>query len=381
MKNKVTLEQMLDIWIKEELLPGDRSNNTVTTYMSVVTQIKTHPISQMYMKEIEPAILQAYIDLLSFGGVYPNGTLKKAYSRNYIHAYLAVLQGVFQYSVYPKGVLRENPMQFVGIRKRSHEVQLFSDDDMEKESLHLITIKQWKSITNYLERKKNSALLPMQIAYYTGLRLGEVCALTWNDIHLEEQYLTVKRSIHRNGRRKTMEIGSTKSKKPRRVDFGNNLSMILQKEQKRQIEAVKRLKEDSVVNYYKEVREENRIYYELHKTTRQNWSEMRLHNQKETWICEELSLVCTRKNGAYESPDAIENMCRTIARQIEGLEEFHFHMLRHTYTTNLLLLGASPKEMQELLGHSDVNTTMNIYAHATQEAKKEVVKRLDNMEL
>lgn len=59
------------------------------------------------------------------------------------------------------------------------------------------------------------------------------------------------------------------------------------------------------------------------------------------------------------------------------LEGFHFHTLRHTYTTNLLAGGAQPKEVQELLGHSDVSTTMNVYAHVTREAKKKSAKLLD----
>ena len=57
------------------------------------------------------------------------------------------------------------------------------------------------------------------------------------------------------------------------------------------------------------------------------------------------------------------------SRKVPELEGFHFHTLRHTYTTNLLANGAQPKDAQELLGHSDVSTTMNVYAHATREAK------------
>ena len=58
---------------------------------------------------------------------------------------------------------------------------------------------------------------------------------------------------------------------------------------------------------------------------------------------------------------------------------FHFHTLRHTYTTNLLSNGAQPKDVQELLGHSDVSTTMNVYAHATREAKRTSARLLDKV--
>ena len=51
----------------------------------------------------------------------------------------------------------------------------------------------------------------------------------------------------------------------------------------------------------------------------------------------------------------------------------------HTYTTNLLSYGAQPKDTQELLGHSDVSTTMNVYAHATREAKRSSARLLDQV--
>lgn len=71
------------------------------------------------------------------------------------------------------------------------------------------------------------AMIPIQIAYFTGLRLGEVCGLTWQDINLEEQYLTVRRSIRYNGARHKTEIGPTKRKKVRIVDFGDTLTEML----------------------------------------------------------------------------------------------------------------------------------------------------------
>ena len=51
----------------------------------------------------------------------------------------------------------------------------------------------------------------------------------------------------------------------------------------------------------------------------------------------------------------------------------------HTFTSNLLSNGAAPKDVQELLGHADVSTTMNIYAHATRKAKRSSARLLDKV--
>lgn len=93
----------------------------------------------------------------------------------------------------------------------------------------------------------------------------------------------------------------------------------------------------------------------------------------------ELPFVCLRPDGAIETPGTVGIMCRQAKRKVEGLEDFHFHMLRHTFTSNLLSNGAAPKDVQELLGHADVSTTMNIYAHATREAKRSSARLLDKV--
>ena len=72
-------------------------------------------------------------------------------------------------------------------------------------------------------------------------------------------------------------------------------------------------------------------------------------------------------------------MCRSAAKKVEGLAGFHFHCLRHSYTSNLIANGASLKDVQELLGHSDVSTTMNVYAHSTREAKRSSARLLDKV--
>ena len=84
----------------------------------------------------------------------------------------------------------------------------------------------------------------------------------------------------------------------------------------------------------------------------------------------EISFVCLRPDGCLELPSTLSIVCRSVAKRLDGFENFHFHQLRHTYTSNLLSNGAAPKDVQELLGHSDVSTTMNVYAHSTRKAKR-----------
>lgn len=68
--------------------------------------------------------------------------------------------------------------------------------------------------------------------------------------------------------------------------------------------------------------------------------------------------------------DASGNLVQKVGHQPRGtISDSPQESLRHTYTMDLLPNGAQPKDVQEFLGHSDVSTTMNVYAHATREAE------------
>lgn len=123
-------------------------------------------------------------------------------------------------------------------------------------------------------------------------------------------------------------------------------------------------------NYYKEVHDKNRVYYEYYN----------LENTQEVSAdYNEISFVCIRPDGCLEMPSTLSIVCRTFAKKLDGFERIHFNQLRHTYTSNLLSNGAAPKDVQELLGHSDVSTTMNVYAHATRKAKRTSARPLDKV--
>jgi len=361
---EITLRRLLEQWVDEVLLPGNYSNGTVTAYSSVIRRINLDEIADLKISEIEPDLLQNYFDKLCNGG--KNGCAQV--STGYMRIFAAVLHSSFRFAVFPKKYIESDPMQYVRISLPREQSLVLDPVNIRRNENMIISHRQFCTIIKYLEEKKNAALLPIQIAYYTGLRLGEVCALLWRDIDLDEQCITVRRSMRYNNVRHKIEIGPAKRNKVRIVDFGNRLAEILKREKSRQ----KALEEGALkyTNYCRRVCENGREHYEIYAL--EDGEPVPSDHQK-------LSFVCIRNNGKFESPDTVSIMCRSIRKLDDKLCGFHFHILRHTYTCNLLAAGAAPKDVQELLGHSDISTTMNIYAHSTRKHKRKTAMLLDKM--
>lgn len=310
--DNLTLGQMLDVWAEEDLKTGSLSNGTVGNYLQAVNRIKQHPIGNRKLKTVTSEHLQKFMDLLAFGG--EEGNFKsKGYTIDYIRSFHAVLQQSFRFAVFPKQYITFNPMQYVVMRRKAEEdVDLFSDNDEDAEVINPITPEQYQTLMEYLEERNKPAVLPVQIAYYTGLRLGEVCGLSWSDINFEEQYLTVRRSVRYNGARHKTEIGPTKRKKVRIVDFCDTLADILKKAKKEQRKQVFSYGELYQRNYYREVKEKNRIYYELYH----------LDGTEDIPLdYNEINLVCIRPDGAYEAPATVETALRTARKRLSELDD------------------------------------------------------------
>ena len=134
---------------------------------------------------------------------------------------------MFKYAVYPKKLLRENLMQYVKKRKVAKDNSLFGNSNEAK--VQTITHQEFLKIINYLSSVEDYCYLalPIQIAYHTGMRAGEVCGLTWDDIDFENQVLYVRRSMYYDKDLKTWELKVPKNGKPRAIDFGDSLAHIL----------------------------------------------------------------------------------------------------------------------------------------------------------
>lgn len=85
------------------------------------------------------------------------------------------LQGAFRFAVFPKRLIYFNPMQYVVWRCKKEDYCLFSDEDGDIASTPTLSHEQYLKLEEFLKKKDNPVLLPIQIAYYTGIRIGKVC--------------------------------------------------------------------------------------------------------------------------------------------------------------------------------------------------------------
>ena len=346
---RMKLKELLERWL-EEVRKSSRSNGTLMLYQNISGRICQDPIAGRALREITAADLQGYFDRLSREETGRGG---KRLSAGYLRIYRAVLQGAFRYAVFPGRLLSVSPMENVTLSPQGNTGLIgMTAEDPQKTLSH----QQYTALCQALAA--SPVLLPVEIAYYTGLRVGEACGLSWEDINMERRILTVRKSLRYNGATHRMELSTPKNGKARTVLFGEKLHNILQNAGRTGF---------PLQNYCTLLTENGRQHYVV--TTQ----------PADSGQMQPVNFVCRQKDGTMVSPDLVEKTCRRAA-QAAGIPAFHFHLLRHTYTTNLLRGGASPRDVQELLGHAELATTMNVYAHSNEEEKRRAACLLDQLD-
>ena len=91
----------------------------------------------------------------------------------------------------------------------------------------------------------------------------------------------------------------------------------------------------------------------------------------------EFNPVCRYANGGYVQPRVMHH-CGRIVHYKLNMPSWDFHTLRHTHSSMLLSAGADPKYVQQRLGHKNIETTLNIYTHVTEDMKAKNIDFLNN---
>lgn len=192
-----------------------------------------------------------------------------------------------------------------------------------------LTLQEQRKIESYVQNSKDKKLFGVVFCLYTGLRIGELLALTWEDIDLNKGIVTVSKTCTdgwQNG--KYVKIPET----PKTENSNRTIPI-----PKQLIAKIKQLKKTSGCKYF----------------------------------------VCGR--GEYGSQ--VRSYQKTFERLLKKLKITHksFHSLRHTFATRALECGMDIKTLSEILGHKNPTVTLNRYAHSLMEHKKDMMNKLGKL--
>lgn len=211
----------------------------------------------------------------------------------------------------------QNPLYLVHVtgknKSRTKNELVYKDEDF----FNIITELRKKP-----SDKRNAYIIALYIGRYTGLRISEVFALDKNDFDFDNQLIYVsKKMIYANKTRQELTVSSKmKSKASKAIlPFHQDLQEVLL-----------------------------------------NWFETHPHKH-----------VISDKHGKYLNPKQLEYTLWKISKKLNI--HFHFHMLRHTLATRLINSCAELKATKEILRHSNITTTMNIYTHINESNKRDAL--------
>lgn len=288
-----------------------------------------------------------YSDIKKF---YNSLILEKKFKPNSMEIINTILHPVFTMAV-RDGYIRTNPSDGVMAEmKKSH--------NWEKPKRHALTEEQQALFIDFLAESKiyNHWLPLMTVFLGTGCRVGELIGLTWDDCDFAEGIISINHNLiyrQQDDGKCKMHITTPKTESGKRiVPMFEAVRKALLQEKKQQM---KQGFNSTIIDGYSGFIFTNRCGY-VHNPQTINRAIKRIYT-----ACNEQEKIQAKKEH----------------RQPILIPHFSVHNLRHTFCTRFCENETDLKIIQEIMGHSDITTTMNIYNEATKERKQESFARLE----
>ena len=192
---------------------------------------------------------------------------------------------------------------------------------MPKRTVETFSRKEQSELFAVLYQERDVFKTAILLCLYTGLRLGELCALKWEDIDMENQLIAVRRTVQRLYVEGHMTKTVLLETAPKSASSRREIPL-----------------PSAVFALLKALQEENKKEYVF-------------------------------GGDKPVEPRTMQNHFKRILKKA-GLSDKNFHALRHTFSTNCIEGGTDVKSLSELLGHSDVQITLNRYVHPSMDTKR-----------
>lgn len=220
-------------------------------------------------------------------------------------------------------------------RKKHYACQIEQDiyyPKIRRSAAKVLTREEQAKLEQFLFQNPSPLGLGILLVLYGGLRIGELCALKWKDFNPESGTIRINKTLIRiqnvtsDSQEKTkIMIGQPKTESSNRlIPLSSFLTELLIKHQK----------------------------------------------SDETYLI--------TGNKSYLEPRVCLDKYKHILNQA-GLHSFTFHSLRHTFATRCVESGFDIKSLSEILGHANINTTLQRYVHPSIETKKQQMDRLEEI--
>lgn len=334
---EMSYSDYLDYWYKNYVEMNCR-HNTQVAYEAIIRLHLKPALGQYRLRALTPIMLQDYVNQKFVAG------LKKSTLKNI----MGVLTGSLDYAVLPAQLLQASPAANIKYPKLSAE--------RAEVNRTVVSLEDFQKMLERFE-KGNPFRYALLIGFHTGLRIGEVYGLTWDDIDLKAHTVSVNKLVYKrkHGDRSAWYFGDTKtSASVRSIKIGETLVRELKEYRTMQLEH-----QLSYGEYY------TQIFKKPEKDEKGNTIYRLIEAEKSLPVAlQEADLVMRKENGQYSSTDAFKYAARVIHYDL-GVK-FNFHSLRHTHATMLIEAGISPKAVQARLGHENIQTTLQTYVHNTE---------------
>ncbi len=335
----VTLNDMYRLW--KELKRGLK-NNTFENYKYMYDTFVAPTFGKERISQIRKSDVKRFYNTLA------DGRGLKASTLDSIHT---VIHQIFEMAV-EDSYIRANPADgALKELKRSH--------NYGSEKKRGLTFEEQELLLGFLKSSKYMHWYPIiAVMAGTGMRVGEVTGLRWQDIDLEKGIIDVNHTlIYYSHRHKGYKEGSYFNVHTPKTEAG--------------------IRQIPMLGFVREA-------FLMEKQYRQE-----LGTECRSVIDGYTDFIFLNRNGEVYTHSALNKAIKRIIRDCNDeqflkdenpdvlLPDFSCHSLRHTFTTRMCEAGTNIKLMQDILGHQDISTTLNIYADATKDLRDKEVAGLE----